>query len=120
MSIQDQPPPKHSASQPIWEMVIDDVCKYIDPETVGALVADMRERDQVGRERYGTPLTAHNGRDALIDAYQESLDLCVYLRQAIEEGASGVTRIVYFKSLEMAYDLRSVITERAKQERAGK
>jgi hypothetical protein len=49
------------------------------------VIADMHERDQVGRERYGTPLQAHNGRDALVDAYQEALDLVVYLRQAIEE-----------------------------------
>lgn len=28
---------------------------------------------------------AHNGRDALVDAYQEALDLTMYLRQAIEE-----------------------------------
>lgn len=47
--------------------------------------ADMKERDRVGRERYGTPLQAGNGRDALVDAYQEALDLVVYLRQAIEE-----------------------------------
>ena len=26
-----------------------------------------------------------NGRDALVDAFQEALDLCVYLRQAIYE-----------------------------------
>lgn len=31
------------------------------------------------------PLQAHNGRDPLVDAYQEALDLVVYLRQAIEE-----------------------------------
>lgn len=64
-----QPAPVANNSQPIWELVI----------------ADMHERDQVGRERYGTPLQAHNGRDALIDAYQEALDLVVYLRQLIEE-----------------------------------
>lgn len=65
----DQPAPTPNVSTPIWELVI----------------ADMRERDRVGRERYGTPLQAHNGRDALQDAYEEALDLAVYLRQAIEE-----------------------------------
>lgn len=35
--------------------------------------------------KYGTPLQANNGRNPLIDAYQEALDLCVYLRQEIEE-----------------------------------
>lgn len=67
--IDDQPPPTTNNSQPIWELVI----------------ADMRERDSVGRQRYGMPLQANNGRDALVDAYQEALDLVVYLRQAIEE-----------------------------------
>lgn len=69
MSIEDQPPPKAADGPPIWDLVI----------------ADMRERDRVGRERYGTPLQANNGRDALVDAYQEALDLAVYLRQAIAE-----------------------------------
>jgi hypothetical protein len=32
-----------------------------------------------------TPLQPHNGRDALADAYQEALDLVVYLRQEIAE-----------------------------------
>jgi hypothetical protein len=43
---------------------------------------DMRERDRVGRERYGTPLRVWNGRDAVVDAYQEALDLVVYTKQA--------------------------------------
>ena len=45
----------------------------------------MIERDQLGRERYGVPLQPHNGRDALVDSYQEILDAAVYLRQAIYE-----------------------------------
>ena len=65
----DQPPPTPNAGRPVWELVIE----------------DMRERDRVGRARYGTPLQTHNGRNALVDAYQEALDLVVYLRQAIEE-----------------------------------
>ena len=67
--IGDQPPPVPNASRPVWDLVIE----------------DMKERDHVGRQRYGTPLQTHNGRDALVDAYQEALDLVVYLRQAIEE-----------------------------------
>jgi len=69
--IADQPAPMRDiADQPaVWDLVI----------------ADMRERDVVGRQRYGTPLQPHNGRDALVDAYQEALDLAVYLRQAIYE-----------------------------------
>jgi len=47
--------------------------------------ADMSERDQMGQRKHGVRLQPHNGRDALVDAYQEALDLVVYLRQAILE-----------------------------------
>lgn len=70
--VTDQPPPVPNGTKPVWELVM----------------TDMAERDRVGRERYGTPLQTHNGRDALVDAYQEALDLVVYLRQAIEERRS--------------------------------
>ena len=64
-----QPAPTSNANDAIWDLVMQ----------------DMKDRDQVGRERYGTPLQGFNGRDALVDAYQEALDLVVYLRQAIWE-----------------------------------
>lgn len=69
MSVHDQPPPKPNASTPVWDLVI----------------ADMKARDAAGRERYGTPLQANNGRDHLVDAYQEALDKAVYLRALIAE-----------------------------------
>lgn len=72
MRIEDQPAPK---VQP-YRSAIQDM-----------IIADMIERKRIGIERYGVPLQAHNGRDALVDAYQEALDLCCYLRQAIEERA---------------------------------
>lgn len=50
-----------------------------------AVIEDMKARDRLGRERYGVPLAPHNGRDALQDAYEEALDLAVYLKQAIIE-----------------------------------
>lgn len=49
------------------------------------VMVDMAGRDKLGRERYGTPLQPHNGRDVLRDAYEEALDLAVYLRTAIYE-----------------------------------
>lgn len=64
-----QPPPKPNDRKPSWELVIE----------------DMKARDRFGREKYGTPLQPHNGRDSLRDAYEEALDQCVYLRNAIEE-----------------------------------
>ena len=69
--VSPQPAPIPTASRPIWELVIE----------------DMRARDQFGREKYKTPLQAGNGRDALVDAYQEALDLCAYLKQELVERA---------------------------------
>lgn len=46
---------------------------------------DLETRAKVGKEKYGTYLMANNGRDALIDAYQEACDLVMYLRQALYE-----------------------------------
>lgn len=53
------------------------------------VMADMEARRAHGIEKYGRPVQPDNGRDALVDAYQEALDLCVYLRQEIEEGWRG-------------------------------
>jgi hypothetical protein len=69
--IKDEPPPQpEDPSKPaVWHLVM----------------MDMNARDQIGRERYGTPLQPFNGRRALVDAYQEALDLVVYLRQELYE-----------------------------------
>jgi len=50
-----------------------------------AVIEDMKSRDRFGREKYGTPLQPNNGRNALQDAYEEVLDLAVYLKQKIME-----------------------------------
>lgn len=49
------------------------------------LIAYIERRKQVGIERYGTALQPHNGRDALRDAFEEAVDLAVYLAQVIIE-----------------------------------
>lgn len=49
------------------------------------VMKDMEDRRQMGCKKYGTPLQPFNGRDALVDVYQELLDACVYIRQEIEQ-----------------------------------
>ena len=73
MNIQDQPPPEQNDGPDVWVLVMQ----------------DMETRRLTGIQRYGMPVRPHNGRDALIDAYQECLDMAVYLRQAIEERKTG-------------------------------
>jgi len=64
-----EPPPIESNRVSVWELVIE----------------DMKERDKIGREKYKMPLRAYDGRNSLIESYQECLDMAVYLRKAIEE-----------------------------------
>lgn len=49
------------------------------------VMSDIEARVEAGKEKYGTVLQSHNGRDPLWDAYQEAIDLVLYLRQAIAE-----------------------------------
>lgn len=65
----EQPEPMPSDKPACWDMVL----------------ADMASRDAIGAEKYRTRLQPHNGRDFLRDAYEEALDLVVYLRGAIYE-----------------------------------
>lgn len=65
----DQPMPVANDKPAVWPIVM----------------ADMHARHELGIRRYGTPLQPFNGRDALRDAYEEALDLAVYLRTAIFE-----------------------------------
>jgi hypothetical protein len=64
-----QPDPIHNSKPSCWDLVLQ----------------DMRDRDQFGREKHGTPLQPFNGRDFLIDLYQELLDAVVYARGLIYE-----------------------------------
>lgn len=50
------------------------------PETL-EILASIRARSDFGKEKYGTVLRAHNGRDAVNDLEQELLDALQYLKQ---------------------------------------
>lgn len=82
--------PEKNDNKSVWELVMD----------------DMKSRDDFGRKKYGTPLQANNGRDPLVDAYQEILDFAVYLRQEIEERKTrgvGIQRYVEWTSETAIY-----------------
>jgi hypothetical protein len=101
LAAREQPAPVATGSRPVWDEVIE---RATNEEFRGAMqdhaislvymlsrhvytratahshvIDDMRARDRMGRARYGVPLTADNGRNHLVDAYQEALDLLVYL-----------------------------------------
>jgi hypothetical protein len=68
-AIKEQNLPKNSEGPDITSLVID----------------DLELRAKKGVETYGKRLSPFNGRNSLIDAYQEALDLGVYLKQRLIE-----------------------------------
>lgn len=54
------------------------------------IVDDLHYRSRIGLERYGTTLKTNNGRDALIDTYEELLDAYVYTVQHSMESEPDV------------------------------
>lgn len=49
------------------------------------VIADIKKRKAFGKKKYGVPLRAHNGRNALQDAYEEAQDLSLYIKQRLVE-----------------------------------
>ena len=52
---------------------------------LGMVLADLTNRALEGKLKYGEPLLAGNGRDALQDLYEELLDAAMYIKQAMVE-----------------------------------
>lgn len=120
--VPDQPPPVDRPDLvPVWDMVVTDMVVMRDGDPpryatmradrarINLVIADMLVRDRVGRERYGTPLTAYNGRDHIVDLYQELLDAAAYCRAAIVESDRPPLTKVYQDTLEHLVVLRGLI-----------
>lgn len=98
--------------EPVWDAVIRDVGWYHDdkPEALRrAVVADMRGRDAFGEGKYGTRLRCGDGRNALVDAYQEALDLVAYLKKASWETPSVAVVLAECDALRLVFTLRALL-----------
>lgn len=70
------------------------------------VIKDMLNRMHVGRERYGTFLETHNGRDSLQDLYEELLDATMYIKQRMLEERDALSFVVEFnKMANDAYEI---------------
>lgn len=103
-------------TQDVWPLVIADVRRGWAGSDAAALqaelIADMEAREAAGLTKYGTRLQAGNGRDALLDAYQEALDCAVYMRQHIAEGEAAWPE--YMRALDLVGVLKRRLAWRGK------
>ncbi len=100
VNITEQAPPVDGVGPDCWQLVL----------------ADMAERRVAGIAKYSKPLRPDNGRDGLVDAYQEALDLCVYLRQTIEQRkALEALAAKHERHLAFAHDWYAVRWERLRK-----
>lgn len=74
------------------------------------IAEDIEARIRLGERKYGTRLKSHNGRDAMLDLYQEVLDGINYSKQLVIEGRDDDT---FFRCL---VDLAAVVRSKLHQE----
>lgn len=53
------------------------------------VVKDMHKREKQGFKSYNKYLTLNDGRDSLLDLYEELLDACVYIKKLMMEKDNG-------------------------------
>jgi hypothetical protein len=69
------------------------------PNEMMLVLGDLKARRKEGIKKYGIELQTNNGRDALVDGYQELLDAVMYLTQASMEVAGVSEAAPHFQSL---------------------
>jgi len=113
-----QPMPTKNNNEYIQDLVIDDLRK-MSPATL-PIIDDIEERKQFGIKKYGTALQAHNGRDCLQDAFEENLDLVMYLKQYMVENPPeskikniiGDPHLMYQSAVTMLMSIKILIKRR--------
>lgn len=99
---------------PVAPEVLRDIKARITPDELRrVLLGDITARIEAGRIKYNTVLMTQNGRDPWWDGWQESADLCMYLKQAIMENPGNkALQDLYSTALDLCAGLRLAIMER--------
>lgn len=91
----DPQPDPVAASGDVWAEIIDEL-----PE--GHILRPLAiARRQQGIDRYGVPLQRDNGRDHLMDALQEALDLMAYMRAGNMRGQATARLVALWIAQEV-------------------
>ena len=76
-----------------WDKSIpmDAVVKVNFADLADEVKQDIENRIVKGVQTYGERLRINNGRNALLDAYEEILDLALYIKQELKEKESKIS-----------------------------
>lgn len=115
-----QPEPVPNGGSSMHTLACADLERLHPSQTERLVIEDLLERKAFGEAKYGTILQAFNGRDALMDAYQEVLDLVVYLKQHAEEHPTDAHALrAYYEALKLAVFLRRRLEVRGRVDEVG-
>ena len=90
----------------VWPALMDDF-RIEESVVLEAMIReDMKERHEFGKAKYNTPLRADDGQNTLIDAYQEAVDLSVYLYKILMETGSGKYRDMAAIAIDIAANIK--------------
>ncbi len=70
------------------------------------MINDIKGRKRYGVERHGSTLLAHQGRNSLLDAYHQSLDMAAFLKTQLAEEAEPRITDIYLDIDDVLVDFR--------------
>lgn len=117
-----EPLPQKSEYPAVWDLIHEYINnKHINSdltEYFGLFIEDTKKRDREGEKKYGTRLRPYNGRNSLIDAYQELMDAVVYMGQywyEVEFPNKDTIFLRLIRVIDMACDIRRLIENDSKR-----
>jgi hypothetical protein len=102
--VQPRPTGRETEETDVGRKAIEFLAYIGHPE----IAKDHEKRIDWGEKKYGQRLRTFNGRDALLDAYQEVLDFLSYLMQAIMEG-HGECRSIFRMAACLASEVEALL-----------
>jgi len=104
-----QPPPRPGQHTVIY--LARALASQMDYDVI---LDDLFARAEQGKAKYGTYLMTHNGRDALMDLYQELLDAAMYAVQLSIEQQPSIEASRWARlAMTMAKDVKEMLERRA-------
>jgi len=99
ISMEKEPSPKATSMIPTWKIIIDEYQTELEKDFKIKMTRLMMDRQEYGYEKHGVNLTPNNGRNNIVDAIQEGLDLMVYIRNNMRVSNDSLLSDAYQASI---------------------